>query len=202
MSSMSTTDTKIFRKDPPSPLPSDFKVSREQLIGRPHTAADIVADGRIFEDDTHPVDTQLPPNPTMNTPGEQSGIQPALGNENGRLRERSKSNPLGSVPGATQHSDGPSRDLFDADRVEKVGDVAPGSAEGSGEADMQEGSSTIGDTSSSDSTSDTASDATPRLRVLEVRNGSSSEDEEEKISKGTNKNWYLLIQLTYDSVGC
>jgi len=158
----STPDSEVFSKGLPSPLPSDFRVSREHRGERPHTTTDVVGADHIFE-------------------------EPSLGNEDFRPRERSKSNPLDFVPGSIQLNDRPSRHLFDADRVEKVKDVAPGSAGTSGEPDRKEGSSTVGDTSS-----ETASDATPRLRVLEVRDSkpNSSEDEGDQPSKNTKNNRY------------
>ena len=159
-SSLSTTATEFLRKDPPSPLGSDFRLSHDQLNSRRPATAPLqpsaLAD--IFTDNDEADGAIPPPNSTINTPAAQI-TRPPLEERlpESKARDRSRSDPLDSQAAAAAPAlgkDEHQRPLFTPSRVEKVRELAPiGQTSSSTEQDTtKEESSAVAESSSGDTT--------------------------------------------------
>ncbi|KAF8541598.1 hypothetical protein BDD12DRAFT_495365 [Trichophaea hybrida] len=187
-SSLSTTTTEFLRKDPPSPLDSDFRSSQDQLGDRRPATAPLQpsAPADIFTD-SEEADGQIPPpNSTTNTPAVRSTRPPLIEHlAETKTRDRSRSDPLDSQASATAAAlarDEHQRPLFTPSRVEKVGGLAPiGQTSSTTEQDTtQEEESTAAESSSGDTTIEQHIDA--------VREDKSSGSEDENNGLETEGN--------------
>lgn len=151
VSSMSTTATEFLRKDPPSPLESDFRYTRDgrELLGG-STSAPLLSRPSLVEilsdnDETETDGVLAPPNSTtINTPALPASRQPLVERTSSvkSRRARSRSDPLTRVV-VVEGSDGSQRNLFTPTRVEKVGEIASAPSSSDTERDRGEASKLV-----------------------------------------------------------